>query len=259
MNNDEWHDDFSFKYYGKMLDVISSRFTCIDFPGAISQPSRKADEPTVIMRHDIDLDVKRTLNIAGLEKEHDLKATYMIMLRSPFYEVSENKKEIRKLIDMGNDIGLHFHQDDMKDRSLKELEDDIKQDCDLLEDLLSTDVGSVSIHAPSRRHMWCEGTRIAGRVYSYSKVFEGRYISDSSGRFRVGEPIEYLKGYRNDILQFLTHPIWWGQRHASNNERLRGFVKERMEDPSDVNRKREIERSVLSHLHGIESVLRGPI
>ncbi|MEM3611931.1 MAG: hypothetical protein QW620_07395, partial [Thermoplasmata archaeon] len=196
---------------------------------------REIEKPTVCIRHDIDVDPKRAIAMAEIEQKHGLVSTYYVMVNSPLYNVEEHCDVLKKLLGMGNDIGLHFSRKEIQ--SIEKIGVEVASDCRILEDLLGTKVRTISFHRPPQQVLR-SSEHIAGRVNAYSAKLMEWYISDSRCRFRAGEPIRVIKEHKGKILQFLTHPIWWGEKHASGVERITewfnqktvGFSKQQKEE-----------------------------
>ncbi|MEO0247895.1 MAG: hypothetical protein ABIM20_07960 [candidate division WOR-3 bacterium] len=151
-------------------------------------------------------------------------STYYVMINSPLYNLENHLSTLYKLIDLGNEIGLHFYRKEI--HSLNEISLEVEKDCEKLEKLLGIRVRTVSFHKPPPQVLR-SSLYVGGRVNAYSAKLMDWYISDSKGRFRVGDPIEEIKRRRYNILQLLTHPIWWGEEHASASERIKRWFKEK--------------------------------
>lgn len=232
----EWNADFSFGYYRKILCVFSTEFECVYLSNALKKETQK---PLVCIRHDIDVDPDKALPLAELEQSYGLFSTYYVMVNSPLYDLESHRKTLQKLLDMGNEIGLHFYMEEIP--SIEEIKLKIEEDCKLLEQILGTEVKSISFHRPPQ-HVLRSCTYIGTRVNAYSSVLMEWYISDSMGRFRVGEPIQAIKEPKGKILQFLTHPIWWGETHANAQQRITEWFKEKTRNFSESQKKEFAER-----------------
>ncbi|MGB9636293.1 MAG: hypothetical protein ACPL1Y_03480 [Thermoplasmata archaeon] len=216
----EWNQDFSFAYYTKLMDILANNFTCRMICEAEELLEKKFAKPVLLLRHDLDVDPARALALAEIERSRGLRATYYVMLDNPLYTLEgENLKIIEKLVSMGNHIGLHFTGNQLDERLVDE-------DCEKLEKITGMEIRSVSFHRPKQE--WLGGNLFVGnRICVYAKPLMQWYISDSMGRFRAGEPVEAIKQMKGKILQFLTHPIWWQEKHASAVERITEWFNEK--------------------------------
>src|SRR5437868_14121160 len=63
----------------------------------------------LLLRHDVDLSLDAALTIAELEAEAGAQATYFLMTRSVFYNLSspEGEQALSRLRELGHRIGLH--------------------------------------------------------------------------------------------------------------------------------------------------------
>ena len=64
----------------------------------------------LILRHDIDFDIKAAYEIALIEHEINVKSTFFFLLRGDFYNLinSENYDLVKKIESLGHKISLHY-------------------------------------------------------------------------------------------------------------------------------------------------------
>lgn len=107
--------------------------------------SEKIVSPAII-RHDVDLDLKKALEIAQLENDLGVKSTYFVLISSEYYNLlaGENLRSVFRILELGHEIGLHFDISAYdKDISLEEV---MCKELKLLESIIGTKVQSVSWH-----------------------------------------------------------------------------------------------------------------
>jgi hypothetical protein len=167
-------------------------------------------------RHDVDISLKKAVEMAEFESKNGIKSTYYILLSSPYYNAleAENLQRIRTLRELGMGIGLHY------DNSIKL--QDANQCCSeiiIQLGMLQHHIGeleekSVTFHKPLR------GVDINGETVNllnlsniYSPNFDQRfkYISDSGHNWREN-PYDIID--TNDMVHINTHPEWY------NNEEM---------------------------------------
>ena len=167
-------------------------------------------------RHDVDISLKKAVEMAEFESKNGIKSTYYILLSSPYYNAleAENLQRIRTLRELGMGIGLHY------DNSIKV--QDANQCCSeiiIQLGMLQHHIGeleekSVTFHKPLR------GVDINGETVNllnlsniYSPNFDRRfkYISDSGHNWREN-PYDIIN--TNDMVHINTHPEWY------NNEEM---------------------------------------
>ena len=94
--------DFTFKSFKLLCTSLKRKdYTFITFSEICSDNKY---EKYVIMRHDVDRNVKMALEMAKIEKEMDIQATYYF--RRLKNELAE--KIIRKIDGLGHEIGYHY-------------------------------------------------------------------------------------------------------------------------------------------------------
>lgn len=224
----EWRSDFSFGYFRRILEAIKSNFENHLISEALQALRHDGKRPKLFLRHDVDLDLNKALEVAMIENEHGVCASYMVMVNSPLYRVEEtaSRSILRRFISMGHEVALHFDFDTSEERNdhseLSSIEPKIHSACHRLETTIEAEVRSISSHRPLPPLL--RGPLIvAGRVNAYSKELMAWYLSDSKGTWREGEPLPRLQNPDQPLLQLLIHPIWWGNEHRPAQDRLQAF------------------------------------
>ncbi|MBO5424652.1 MAG: hypothetical protein J6A25_03980, partial [Lachnospiraceae bacterium] len=66
----------------------------------------------VIMRHDVDMDLEKAVQLARLERTLGVKATYYVLISSDFYNIysKRNIEMIKEIQSLGHTIGLHYDE-----------------------------------------------------------------------------------------------------------------------------------------------------
>jgi len=247
-----WADDFSYSYYENLLMEIKSNFNQCIFSQVPELITREYSKPALLLRHDVDLDLNKALEMARLENKLGVKACYMIMVNCPFYSLKDqnNKTIISELTEMGIEIGLHFdtagRANQVNPSDFRQLLDAIKADCRFLEDSLSVKVSSVSFHRPQKQLIG-GSLLIEGLVNAYAADLMGWYLSDSKGNWREGEPIASIKNPKGKLLQLLVHPIWWDKTHATAIDRLQAFYDKSVKTLS-IEESRNFDLQLSNHL-----------
>ena len=64
----------------------------------------------ILLRHDVDLSLDYALDMALLEKDNDIHATYFILLTSDLYSAvsPKGRERVKAIMDAGHEIGLHI-------------------------------------------------------------------------------------------------------------------------------------------------------
>ena len=217
--------DFDLDSYGDMISKIKSLGYKIVFFEDLD-PKYKH----MILRHDIDISLESALKMAIYEANQKFYSTYFILLRSEMYNVyaCRTTEIIKKILSLGHRIGLHFDNSIYTNKDYNSIDENCEKECSALESWFNIDITSISFHKPSK-YLISLDKKIAGRINTYQSLYFKRilYCSDSRGYWYYGDPLQYLKGKRNQALQLLTHPIWWDTKAKINPEiRLEQFSKE---------------------------------
>lgn len=202
--------EFSLAGYRQLLTTFKDAgYTFVSF--AESEQRLEEGKPFVILRHDIDISLRPALEFACIEHELGIAATYFVLLRSPFYNLlSRPGAELMwQLHRCGHHLALHV--------------DLAAYGGDCAEALLEIEVLSgfypfvdtriASLHSP------CDISKIPVELFQPINAVYGlslrrndiAYISDSTGRWLYGHPLDSPAFYTRKPIQLLTHPIWWVQ------------------------------------------------
>ena len=93
---------FTYANFRKMLQAARRSFDMRVVGEAPQARQPSSARPTLILRHDVDLDLGAALRMADIERQLGVKATYMVMLDSPIYQLEEAsaRKVIRELVSL---------------------------------------------------------------------------------------------------------------------------------------------------------------
>lgn len=210
--------DFSLEGYYELLSAYKEAgYSFCGFEEIDSYLAKKS--PFVVLRHDIDISLRPALEIARIEYEQGVQATYFVLLSSPFYNLlsSSNADLIAQIHRYGHQIALHV--------------DLIPYGGDCASALMEIDILSrfypyintqvASLHSP------CDLNKLPiasfhqlHNVYGSFLRKELAYISDSTGRWLHCHPFDSEAFYTQKPVQLLTHPIWWFQEGTTARKKL---------------------------------------
>ena len=207
--------DFSYQSYGKLLrDLIANNYEC-----SLIGESKMAGK-LLYLRHDVDTDYLGVLPFATIEHSLGLRSTWYFLPDCPVYNMCSSKIKliIRKLADMGHQIGLHIDATQYTD-----LEDMIES-TESYHVLLSSSLPvsrTLSFHKPAS---WLlNDISIPDWINAYQKEYYSDvvYVSDSNRREFWKEDRLYTAISENKSLTLLTHPLWWKQTSLTAEELFR--------------------------------------
>lgn len=182
----------------------------------------------VIMRHDIDNDMQKAVEMAGLEQSEGVKSIYFVLLTSNFYNVfsGETYRAIQQIISCGHTIGLHFDEVRYPELAgdLDGIRQKIAEEAEILGMAIGHRIGTVSMHRPSKAILEAD-LQIPGIINSYGKVFfkDFKYLSDSRRRWR--EPIEEIvESEQYEKLHVLTHAFWYSRQETNLHDSVAQYI-----------------------------------
>lgn len=214
---------FTYKAYINMLNLLKeSEYEFCKY-GEYSDK-----ENIVILRHDIDMDLEKALELAKLEHQNRVSSTYFVLLCTDFYNIFSKKSNdiLTEIISLGHDIGLHFDELKYNCKSVEEVKNMIKKEVKIIDTYMNYHIKSVSMHRPSKLVLEND-IDLNGLINSYSKeYFECfKYLSDSRMNWREdAEEIIVLQKYKK--LHILTHPFWYKDEEESMRDILLSFIQQ---------------------------------
>lgn len=205
-------------------------------------------EKFVILRHDVDFDLRKAAKIAKVEKELGIKTVYFILISSDFYNVlsTYNFRCVKEIIDCGHEIGLHFDETKYYGLNMHQIKDAIYDEVKLLETMIERRVETVSMHRPSKEMLESD-LELDYVINTYGKVFfkDIKYLSDARMNWRE-DVISIITNSQYDKIQLLTHPFWYSEGEMTITDKLKRFVLRASE---------ERYKELSCNLRDIESVL----
>jgi hypothetical protein len=105
---------------------------------------------TFFLRHDVDVSLKKAVELAEIEADKNLHSTYYILLTSPFYNAlsDSNIQRIQTIRELGMGIGLHYDPS-LNKQGNERIVSDIVMQTRLLENYVGELNGiSVTFHKP---------------------------------------------------------------------------------------------------------------
>lgn len=193
-------------------------------------------ERTVYLRHDVDNSLESARRMAELEAQHGAVATYLVLVRSPNYNVFSraSMQALRRIRDHGHDVGLHFTAEEHDPADVAaDLAGCIQADARLLEQATGDRTRVFSFHNPAGKVDY--DIEVPGLVNTYESRFTARYLSESNMRWTHGAPIEVLADGRDPIIQILVHPFSYRADLSSDRDVLLWFLRDKVSELLNLN------------------------
>lgn len=214
---------FTYRAYGKLLKSLREHSYHI-----AAYHNWEEYERCVILRHDIDNDIKKAAELAEFEQYGGVSSTYFVLLTSDFYNVfSKNSTEgLKRIRSYGHEIGLHF--DEMRYPDITGCMDAVREkilwEARMLGEAAECEIRTVSMHRPSNDILRLD-LKVPGIINSYSQTYfrKFKYLSDSRCRWR--EPVEkIIESEKYQRLHILTHGFWYRDKEEKMEDMVRKFV-----------------------------------
>jgi len=218
-------DDFTINEYVDLIRIAKSNYRFVDY----NLTELKGN--FILMRHDCDFSLNRALRIAQIENDNSVISTFFINPHCEFYNVLEKSqtKILKKILELGHNIGLHFDLFYYDVSSEDQLNDLVGKEAQWLQSLLECKIKAFSYHNPSNLCLTWDQIEYGGLINCYSNFFQNNvpYCSDSNGYWRFRRLRDVLEQATDPCLQILTHPGWWQEKPMLPRERILRAVKGR--------------------------------
>jgi hypothetical protein len=229
---------FSFEDYREILRVIKATGRYATYEEALGK------DEFIIMRHDVEYSVERAYALSKVEESMDFRSTFFFQWTNNSYNIlsRKNRDILTDMHERGQNIGLHFALNGMTDMKL--VRERIRQEIDMLSNMLGFEINSFSIHRPSPSVL-AENIKLDGILNAYQDEFfsfdpkatpesklEVKYMSDANHIWRYGYPDEEtINGHKK--VQILTHPFAWCKKGYDNLDNYKALVNEKYKELID--------------------------
>jgi hypothetical protein len=214
--------DFCPEHYRDLLQIIVSNYSLATYSEQAYSPQ------SLILRHDLDLDLGAAVQIATIEAEMGIRANYFLLLRSQFYNPFEvsGYRQIQQIKALGHHIGIHLDIKFYEVQTEHDLVQALEIEKVIFEKAFGIEAKMFTFHLTSPLTMSFEADTYAGLANGYSKKFKSGfdYCSDSFGLWRYERLFDFLKRAHEKPLHVLTHPEWWAQSPAPAAQRLNNII-----------------------------------
>ncbi|MBQ7615499.1 MAG: hypothetical protein IJU77_10675 [Butyrivibrio sp.] len=223
---------FSYNDYREIIRLIKETGKYATYEEA------KNKDEFIIMRHDVEYSVERAYALSKVEESMDFRSTFFFQWTNNSYNIlsRKNRDILTDMHERGQDIGLHFALNGMTD--MRMIRDRIKQEIDMLSNMLGFEITSFSIHRPSPSVL-AENIKLNGILNAYQDEFfsfdpkakpdsdlEVKYMSDANHIWRYGYPDEETLN-SHDKIQILVHPFAWTKKGYDNLDNYKTLVNEK--------------------------------
>ncbi|RGU93405.1 hypothetical protein DWW31_08630 [Clostridium sp. AF15-17LB] len=195
---------------------------------------RKYDK-FVILRHDVDFEPAKAVEMAEAEYRLGVKSVYFFLIGSEFYNVLSvrNQKFIKRILECGHEIGLHFDETKYKGYGTSEIKAAIYDEIRLLEAMTEARVEAVSMHRPSKQILESD-LKLGKIINTYGAEFfrDIKYLSDARMNWRE-DVFSIISEEKYDKIQLLTHAFWYEAEETTIEDRVKCFIVQAKEERFD--------------------------
>jgi hypothetical protein len=200
-------DHFSLELYQETLE--KAKYLGYHFPTVSEMRKGTASiGKFLLVRHDIDTSPHYALKMAQLEHHLGVRSSFFVLMHSPFYNPAapQHWDDLRKIIDLGFEVGLHYDTEFFEQRNLDPLEG-VLGDVAALEKILQIKISSVSQHRPASSTFLKKLNESYTDAYNEDLMHNVCYISDSGFKWRNKSLLDLLG--KEKCIHALIHPLTW--------------------------------------------------
>lgn len=199
--------DFSTDHYREIVATIRRSHRTLSFGEVHGLGDGLSEIPRfVIMRHDVEFSVPAAVRLAEIDAAEGVRSTFFLLQTSDYNPFEEEEAHgIRKILDLGHDIGLHYDVA-LLERLGADVRRVLRAQVALFEAFFDTTVHAMSSHMPMRSG---QTVALPGVIDVYDPRFmvDIKYLSDSTQQWREGVVTASLA--RHDRIHLLTHEYIW--------------------------------------------------
>lgn len=220
--------DFTYSNYLSLLRQLKDNHYSFEAFSNIDNVKEKK-QPYLFLRHDIDMDLNKALEMAKIEHQEEVTSTYFVMLRNDFYSLFSHKNTqlINEILSLNHRIGLHFDFTCYDPSlSIEEINTFCLKEVNQLKQWFNTRIDAVSFHRPDKTRLNSTQNLTSPYRHTYEKSFitDAHYFSDSTGKWRFGHPLQSEAFKEKKPLHLLIHPIWWNKEAKFSYHTLMDFI-----------------------------------
>ena len=199
--------------YGSILTTATELgYSYVTFAEFCADES--ARKGSILLRHDVDYSLELALELARLNAAHGALGTFFVQLRSPVYNLLEDRNLacLREIASNGQKLAVH-HRYPVGGCRPDELLASVTRDLQICQQETGCSFENViAWHNPAAELVGAQNP-FAGSdlLSSYAPPFfeAGQYFSDSNLRNMPADFLRILGDNSDTFLQLLFHPLYW--------------------------------------------------
>lgn len=217
-------DIFAYKQYKKLLNEMKKINKIYTFKEVSNNLTSG-----IILRHDIDFDIDKANTLSKIEEEENIRSTYFVLTTSDIYNPSSlsNRRLLYEMHNKGFEIGLHFDPSVYVNMNENELRNEVRYECNVLEDIIGDKIEAISLHCPSIHNQY---PILKGYKNAYAEEFFNPefYISDSCKDFRGKDIFNFIEKGEKHLIQVVLHPIHFSESETNYIESFNYIFKNKI-------------------------------
>lgn len=168
----------------------------------------------LFVRHDVDVSLECAAQLAQLEHELGVAATYFVACQSPLFRIDtpDARNCLKAIVDCGHVVGLHVDRRTIGRGPPSTVEQ-------LAARVPEINTRIVSSHAPASYPPRLP-TLSQGWIDANDLLQEAQYLSDSANKWREGDPLNHPATAVGKSVHMNTHPVWWVAAGLTSREML---------------------------------------
>lgn len=215
-----YFDDFTLDNYRRLIKLAKEK----GFQFILHKDEFMPERKDIIWRHDVEFEPDIALQMAKIENDCSVQASYFFQIHSHLYNILDPhyRKVFHDIKELGHLVGLHFDSAYWGITSEDQLNSYIELDKNYLEKNMGVEIDTFSFHNTTPFTQSCLEYRYGGLINVYSSFFKNNYYycGDSLGYWRFDRLEDVLKDDKVQHLQVLTHDANWQNEVLSPRKRF---------------------------------------
>ena len=219
----EWRSFYSLDYYSNFLRRIQENddFIVIPFNEWLSHKTPDKEKITVLIRHDVDINLERARSMAKIERVNDTSSCYLFRNNAEKYTLKEAEQIIQEFSKQSFEIGFHYE-------TVANANGDLNKAQSLFEEELNemrkiTPISLIAAHGDKFKNRQLINNNLIDleklEVTSMYSVGYDRFITEAGGMrlflrnekyVSIKDELESLFNERKGtVVEILIHSDWW--------------------------------------------------
>lgn len=136
--------DFTYNHYGEIIELAKRKAKIL----ALDECDSHRSDKVLLLRHDVDFAPGRTVQMAKVEHDLGVRATYFVRVHADAYNPFGFRTYValRRVLEMNHEVGLHFENLDVSHITGEDPSSILKREIATLQNALGIRIKGIAAH-----------------------------------------------------------------------------------------------------------------